>query len=317
LAKKTADSAEVYYAANETTSVVFEAGKLSRADVKNSIRVILRCIVNGRIGYASSTGAKRPDELVENALATAAYGKKASFGFTAGEPCAEVKTFDARVATLPASTMVETGETEVGRLLEADPTLNVTAEIEKTVGRRRIVNTAGMDRAEETTGYGFIIAFTRAREGDIFDHWDYDMSASLDVDEESTTGRLIDVLYWADRTKPIKTGKTDLIVHFDEVSALLRPLLVGVNGEQIARRSSPLTDKLGTRIFDERLTIFDDPIIDYGSSSSRFDAEGTTRGKLTLVEKGELRAYLLDLSSAAELGTEPTGNARVIKSTTN
>jgi PmbA protein len=308
-AKKRADSAEVYYAANEATSVVFEAGKLSRASVKNSVNFILRCIVNGRIGYASSTSAKQPREIVENALAAAVYGKKAGFELVAGEPCPEVKTFDARVATLPVDTMVETGETEVGRLLEVNPALNVAAEIEKTVGRQRILNTAGMDRAEETTGYGFAIGFTQAREGDIFEHWDYDASASLDVDEGNATDRLISVLRWADRTIPVKTGKTDLIVHFDEVDALLRPLLIGTNGEQIARRSSPLVDKLGTPVFDERLTVIDDPIIDYGSSSSRFDGEGTARGKLTLVENGELRAYLLDLSSAAELGREPTGNA--------
>jgi PmbA protein len=308
-AKKPSDAAEVYYAENETTSVFFEAGKLNRADVKNSIRVILRCIVDGRIGYASATSAENADELVRNALATAAYGKEAGFELAAGEPCADVKTFDARVATLPAETMVEAGETAVTRLLETDPTLNVTVEVKKTVGRRRILNSAGMDRSEEATGYAFVLSFTRAREGDIFEHWDYDASASLDVDEEGITERLIDVLRWADRTVPVKTGKTDLIVHFAEVPALLQPLLIGLNGENIARGSSPLVGKVGEKTLDERFTVYDDPSIDYASSTSAFDGEGTARGKLTLVDEGKPRSYLLDLSSAAELGMKPTGNA--------
>jgi PmbA protein len=308
-AKKAADAAEVYYAENETTGVFFEAGKLSRADAKNSVRVILRCIVDGRIGYASATDAENADELVRNALATAAYGKTAGFELAAGEPCADVKTFDARVATLPAETMVETGETAVARLLEADPTLNITAEVKKMVGHRRIVNSAGMDRSEEATGYAFVLSFTRAREGDIFEHWDYDASASLDVDEEGIAERLVDVLRWADRTVPAKTGKTDLIVHFAEVPALVQPLLTGLNGENVARGSSPLVGKIGEKTLDERFSVYDDPSIDYASSTSAFDGEGTARGKLTLVEEGKLRSYLLDLSAAAELGMEPTGNA--------
>ncbi|UCE27756.1 MAG: TldD/PmbA family protein [Candidatus Coatesbacteria bacterium] len=308
-AKKAADAAEVYYAENEATSVTFEAGKLNRADVKNSVRVILRCIVDGRIGYASATSAENADELIENAMATAAYGKTARFEFSGGAPCPDVKTFDAHVAALPVETMVESGEAAVARLLEAEPTLNITAEIKKTVGRRRIINSAGMDRSEDATGYLYILSFTRAREGDIFEHWGYDASASLDVDEEGIIDRLLDVLRWADVTVPVKTGKTDLIVYFAETPAVLRPLLIGLNGENVARGSSPLVGKLGEKTLDERLTVYDDPTIDFANSSACFDGEGTAKRKLPLVEEGAPRSYLLDMSSAAELGLEPTGNA--------
>jgi PmbA protein len=313
-AKKKAESAEVYYAENEATSVTFEAGKLSRADVKNSVRVILRCFVNGRIGYASATGGYRPDELVENALATAAYAKKASFELPTGAPCPDVKTSDARVTALPVDRMVETGEAAVARLLETDPSLNITAEVGKSIGRRRIINSSGMDRTEDVTGYSFAVGFTRAREGDIFEHWDYDASASLDVDENAVTVRVAEVLDRADQIVEVKTGQTDLIVHFAEVGALLQPLLLGLNGEQVARGSSPLVGKLGGDILDDRFTVHDDPLIDYGSSSSRFDGEGLPHKKLALVEGGKPAAYLLDLSSAADLGMEPTGNAKRVGS---
>lgn len=307
-AKKKADAAEVYFTEDETTTVKFEGGKLSRTDVKSSEFVVLRCFREGRIGYASSTELA-PAELVRNALATAKHGKPVNFDLPREESRPEVKVFDGRVAVLAVERMVEAGEAAVDRLLGVDGSLNVEVTVGRSVGRRRMINDAGLDAAEERTYYSFAASFTRAREGDIFAFWDSDARASLDVDCDGVVERLISVLRWADEKVAVKTGKTDLLIDFAETPTLFMPFLVGVNGENVARGSSPLAGRTGEQVLDPRFSMYDDPTLDWNVNTAGFDGEGVTGRRITLLEGGVLGSYLVDLTSAAELGIEATGNA--------
>lgn len=65
--------------------------------------------------------------------------------------------------------------------------------------------------------------------------------------------------------------------------------------------------EIGTRQFDESVTISDDPFAGVGAQP--FDHEGTPRIPLTLVDRGVTRAVALDRRTAAEAGTRSTGHA--------
>ncbi len=92
------------------------------------------------------------------------------------------------------------------------------------------------------------------------------------------------------------------------MSTLLLTLSNGVNGKLIQKGASPLTDRLGEQVLDERISIFDDGLIDFAASSAPHDTEGLPSARTPLFENGVLRNYLLDLQTAGVLDAKPTGN---------
>lgn len=100
------------------------------------------------------------------------------------------------------------------------------------------------------------------------------------------------------------------VVYDPRVSnSLLRHLAGAISGPAIARGTSFLKDSLNEAIFAEGITIVDDPHRPHGLASKPFDGEGLANRRLNIVERGRLTTWILDLSSARQLGMTPTGHA--------
>jgi PmbA protein len=92
-------------------------------------------------------------------------------------------------------------------------------------------------------------------------------------------------------------------------SSLLGPLIGAVSGPSVARGVSFLKDKLGSSIFPPGVSLTDDPHLRRGLGSSPFDDEGVRNTVMKVVDDGRLTTWLLNASSARQLGLETTGHA--------
>jgi PmbA protein len=100
------------------------------------------------------------------------------------------------------------------------------------------------------------------------------------------------------------------IVYDRRVSAsLVSHFAAAISGSAVARGTSFLKDMLGKDVFGRGITIIDDPLRRSGLGSRPFDAEGLAVARRELVSDGGLKSFLLDQSSARQLGLEPTGHA--------
>ncbi|MEW6018589.1 MAG: TldD/PmbA family protein [Pseudomonadota bacterium] len=91
--------------------------------------------------------------------------------------------------------------------------------------------------------------------------------------------------------------------------SLIGPLVGAISGPSIARGSSFLKDRLGQQVFGDHVTITDDPHRRRGLGSSPFDDEGVATQKTDIIDRGVLTTWLLNSSSARQLGLETTGHA--------
>jgi PmbA protein len=82
-----------------------------------------------------------------------------------------------------------------------------------------------------------------------------------------------------------------------------------ISGGSIWRKGSYLVDRLGTKVASELVSIVDDPFIPRAPGSRAFDGEGLLSRKNVIVERGELKTYLLDTYSARKLGMQSTASA--------
>ena len=113
------------------------------------------------------------------------------------------------------------------------------------------------------------------------------------------------------RMNPVKprTGRMP-VVYDPRVSASLIGHLAGaINGASVARGTSFLKERMGTRILPPGIRVTDDPTRHRGLRSKPFDGEGVPTAPLVLVEDGELRSWVLDGRSGRQLGLASTGHA--------
>ncbi|HEC76923.1 MAG TPA: TldD/PmbA family protein [Thermoplasmatales archaeon] len=73
-----------------------------------------------------------------------------------------------------------------------------------------------------------------------------------------------------------------------------------------------LENKIGTKVASECMTIYDSGIEKDGIFSRKFDDEGISTQKTTIVENGELKTYLHNSTTALKHDCETTGNAGII-----
>jgi TldD protein len=78
----------------------------------------------------------------------------------------------------------------------------------------------------------------------------------------------------------------------------------------VAKRSSVLSDKLGEQVASECVTYVDDGTTPHGWGSSEFDDEGARTERTVLIDKGVLKAYMVDRVGALKTGYRPTGSGR-------
>jgi PmbA protein len=113
------------------------------------------------------------------------------------------------------------------------------------------------------------------------------------------------------RLNPVRPKTAKLPVVYDPrvASSLLGHLSGAINGASVARGTTFLRDKLGSRIFPAGIDIVDDPRRHRGLRSRPFDGEGVPTAERLLVEDGVLLTWLLDTRSARQLGLRSTGHA--------
>ncbi|MBI2182761.1 MAG: TldD/PmbA family protein [Deltaproteobacteria bacterium] len=109
--------------------------------------------------------------------------------------------------------------------------------------------------------------------------------------------------------RKVKTCEVPVVFDPEMAGSLLRNLSSAISGYALYKGASFLIGKLGTKIASELMTVIDDGTIPGALGSRPFDGEGLPIKKKLIVDKGELRSYLLDTYSGKKLGMASTGNA--------
>lgn len=142
---------------------------------------------------------------------------------------------------------------------------------------------------------------------------DYDYSATRhlrDLGRPADIGRSAGMRA-VRRLGPRKIKSQAVPIVFDpRVSAGLIGHFAGaISGASIARKSSFLQQSMGRQVFASGIAIVDDPHMKRGLRSKPFDGEGVANRKMKLIDDGMLTTWLLDTSSARQLGLQTTGHA--------
>ncbi len=312
-----ADAADALFVESVSASVSYRLGKLEDVERAESNDLGLRVFVGEHIAFVSST------DFSKDALA-GLPGRAVAMAKLASE--------DKFACLAPRERLART-------ILNLDTEDQVEPSAELLVERARTIEEAAMAVKGVTNSEGGGASFSRsalalatsegffgryagtshsigvsvlAGEGTEMER-DYESVSArhaIDLEPPAWVGKRAGERTVA-RLGPRKAKSQAVPVIFDprESAGLLGHLSGAISGTSIARGVSFLKDKLGEEIFAPSIAIFDEPHRRRGLRSKPFDGEGVANARMAIVESGVLKTWLLDCSSAKQLGLQTTGHA--------
>jgi PmbA protein len=316
--KAGADAAEAVSAERRALSISVRLGELEEVEREESRDLGLRVFVGRR--QASVSGSDISSEarakLVERVVAMARLAPEDPYAgladsdrlahgplpdldlFDPSEPTAEILEARARTA--------ETAARAAPRVTNSDGGSGSWAASEW-----KMVTSGGFTGRHRASGFSIGASAIAGDENGMesgYDgrstRWEADLPSPESIGAEA--GRRA-----AGRLGARKIASTTAPVIFENrlAASLMGPLIGAISGPSIARGTSFLKDKLGQQIFAKGININDEPHRLRGLGSSPFDDEGVANSRTNIIADGVLTTWLLNTSSARQLGLKTTGHA--------
>jgi PmbA protein len=313
-----ADAAEAVFAERAALSVTVRLGALEEVEREESRELGMRVFVGARQASVSGSdvSAEGRARLVERVMAMARLAAEDPFAGLApadrlaGAARPELDLYDpsepgpealeARAHTAEESALAVPGVTNSGG---GSASWSSTAWRLATSGgfAGEYRATSSSLSAQAIAGDG--AAMEQAGEGRAT-RWDADLPRAEDIGAEA--GRRAVASLGA---RKIASTTAPVIFENRLSSSLLGPLIGAISGPSVARGVSFLKDKLGAAVFASTVSLTDDPHRRRGLGSSPFDDEGVANQVMDIIDAGVLTTWLLNTSSARQLGLTTTGHA--------
>jgi PmbA protein len=312
-----ADAADALYVNGESISVAWRMGKQERLESSEGRDLGLRVFVGQRQAFVSSTDFEPTAlrALAERAVDMArAVPEDPVCGIAPSELLArdwpDLDLDDKRRSSAKALLQLAAEAEDAARAVKG---VTNSEGAEAGWGRTSVVLAAsnGFSGSYRRGGYSLSCAVL-AGEG-IGMERDYEWSSAVhfeDLMPAARVGRNAGK-FAVRRLSPRKAQSARVPVVYDRriAGGLLGHLSSAINGRAVARGTSFLKDKMGTRIFADGIRILDHPHRKRGLGSRPFDAEGLPTRRWAVIDDGVLTTWLLDLAAARQLKLAPTGHA--------
>ncbi len=304
MTKKVCNQAEIYSVDTKQNSVSFENAKLHDIETKFQSGVSLRIIKDGKLGFAYTKNLINREELLQNALDSLKGGVEANYEFPLTKDLPKLNTYDASAENISSNLMVEECNRVCDVLKKAQGEISATAyAYQETI---RILNSKGTDVSNKSTQYGLYhnvsypgtaIGIGRVRQAKKFEKM-----------PDNIIKETIDLFNLSAKEVSAKGGKMKVMFMPNSMYALTWRIESGTNSQNVYQKVSPIANRIGEKIFSDKITCYDDPLDDKYPGARAFDDEGVALGKMNIIEKGVLKTFFYDLKYAKKMNTRSTGH---------
>jgi len=309
LAKKHAQKAEVFRIQKEAAPACFMGGKLNALEGENSESTGLRIIVDGKLGFSSTTHPDEVQGLVDRAVESAKFGPSTDLDLPSlSKDFGKCECYDERVEALTLKDVVATGEEMVDIVKSEFPDVNLEAEVSKEHHKVSILNSEGGNVSYEKTIHQSFLNVLLMLPSDRAELEDTRTSTHLTTQPAEMAKMAVWRFKHCDRVVPMKTKKMTVVFTSLGFRGLFVPMFYGLNGDLAQRKLSLMSDRIGETVVNPKLTISDDPTMAGLPGSCPVDDEGVPTRKKMLIENGVLKGYFSDLSTATQSGVPSSGN---------
>ena len=302
---------EISLSARESAGAEALKDEISSVTYSNSGTMKVRCVKDGRSGYATSDliDPAAAAELVATACANAGVIDDAdTLGLFPGSE--SYRSTDDRAADLPATNEMKEQAMDLQRRTYAASDKVVDGTQCAVQGMRftsAMMNSAGLD-----LDYGCSIVFRVVSAGvkdgeDAAD--DYRVVRTDAEDPQTTVDKTVTGALSKLGAEPVDSGKYNIIIASGALRDLLETYADVFSARSAYLKTSLLAGKEGQEVASPLVTLVDDPFYPGKFLHCPFDGEGVAVYAKNVIEKGQLKTLLYNRMYAKLMDRQTTGNA--------
>ena len=304
---------ELYYSASESTSVETFRHEINEFTASRDGGVCFRCIVNGKMGYASTEdlSAEQAKAVVAKAADSAVLLESEEMVFL-GEGGQEYEALDIVPYELPGADKLISAALDVQeKLYAADPAVIDGCQSQGLIESSEIAiyNSKGLDLHYENSVTGLIASAVVSDGKEMENSFEIKLGKLDEIDTAALAAKAASKAKAKLGGQVAPTGQYPVVFSPGAMCSLLG-VYSGIFSSEAAQKGlSRLADAEGEMIASEIVTLVDDPFHKDNPMPVNFDAEGSPTHKKNVIEKGKLCTLLYNLKTAAVAGKKTTGNA--------
>lgn len=304
---------ELYYQAGASTSVDTFQHSINEFTSSYSGGLCFRCIVNGKMGYASTENlsASQAKAVVAKAVDNA-VNLEAEEAVFLGEGGQEYEPLEDKSYALPTTEeliakVLETTE----KLYAADPMAVDGCQTQGIIETSEVAiyNSKGLDLHRSSSASGLVAVGVVSNGKEMSNDYQIKLGKLDEIDVDAMVKKAVDGAKEKLGGEVAPTGQYPVIFSTEAMCSLLGVYSSIFNSEAAQKGLSKLAGKEGETIAAPCVTLVDDPFHCDNPEPMNFDAEGSPTHKKAVIENGVLNTLLYNLKTAAVAGKKTTGNA--------
>ncbi len=303
---------ELYYQVGGSTSVDVFKHEINEFSSSLNGGVCFRCIVDGKMGYASTQAlnAAEAAAIVQRAMDNARTLETDDEVFL-GEGGQEYEPLNLTPYDLPSTeeliaTTLATQEKLYGQegIIDGCQTQGFLERSEIA-----IFNSKGLDLHYENSASGLVAVAVVTNGKEMENSFKVKLGKLDTIDTDELTRKAAENALQKLGGDVAPTGKYPVVFNPEAMSSLLQVYSSIFSAEVAQKGLSKLADKEGQIIAADIVTVVDDPFHSENPEPMNFDAEGSPTHCKKVIENGRLNTLLYNLKTAHKAGKKTTGNA--------
>jgi len=304
---------ELYYQAGSSVSVDTFRHAINEFSSSYTGGVCFRCIVGGKMGYAS-TEALNPEQakaIVAKAADSAAVleAEEQVFLGEGGQEYEEltVKTYDLPTTEELISTVLDVEK----KIYAADPAVIDGSQANGIIEQSEVAiyNSKGLDLQYQNNASGLVVVGVVSDGHEMSNDYQIKLGKLSAIDTDALVKKAVEGAKVKLGGEPAPTGQYPVVFNTEAMCSLLGVFSSIFSSEAAQKGLSRLGDQEGQVIAAPIVTLVDDPFHPENPEPINFDAEGSPTHKKNVIENGVLNTLLYNLKTAAVAGKKTTGNA--------
>ncbi|MCG3215431.1 MAG: TldD/PmbA family protein [Candidatus Heimdallarchaeota archaeon] len=177
-------------------------------------------------------------------------------------------------------------ETSVSGAEEVDKNARLAGSVYISDIRFRVLNSNGIDNSHQITYNGLIVNSLTERENKGYAKEEQHVRDPADLKPYEIARQATELSVSTCSSKDYSPGEYEVVLSPSATTTLMRFLSMGFSGNAYHESQSFVADQIGVQLFDQKLTLQDDPLNPETLLATPFDGEGVQKKPLFLIEEG-------------------------------
>ncbi len=302
---------ELYYQVGGSTEVGVFMHEINEFTSSLDGGVCFRCIVGGKMGYASTQALNEAEAaaVVERAMDNAKTLEAEDMVFL-GEGGQKYEPLNLQPYDLPSTEELIAATLKTQESLYANEGVIDGCQSQGFMQQSKVAifNSKGLDLSYENSAAGLVTVAVVTNGKEMENNFEFKLGKLDTIDINALTRKATDGALKKLGGEVAPTGQYPVVFNPEAMCSLLGVFASIFSSEAAQKGLSKLADKEGQIIASEVVTLVDDPFHKDNPEPMNFDAEGSPTYCKNVIEKGVLNTLLYNLKTAYKAGKKTTGN---------